>query len=140
VLGSQTNVSYVVIDGTMFASLTPNNWLNLGKASDVWDPTTMLNPNAGFANLLSNFGSPETAGDETLDGLHTVRVEGTVTEDAVNKIFPGLANAPVPTTAWIRPDTGDLVRLTLQPRTGQSIQFDLSDWGKAVTITRPPGV
>ena len=139
--GSQMEANYVVIDGTLYGALSGNAWSNLGQASDIWDPTGLLNADVGLANLLTNFANPQVRADEMVDGVNTVRVDGTVTADAVNKIFPELAaNAPVPSTAWIRPDTDALVQLTLQPHAGQSIQFNLSAWGKAVTITRPPGV
>ena len=73
------------------------------------------------------------------DGIDTVRVTGTVSADAVNKIAPQLgATGPVPGTAWIREDGNhELVQAKLEPSPGNSITMTCSDWGKSVTVTKP---
>ena len=89
--------------------------------------------------MLANFSDPKTDGRETINGVDAVRVTGTVSADAVNKIAPQIgATGPVPGTAWIREDGNhELVQAKLEPAPGNSHHDDLSDWGKPVTVTKP---
>jgi len=137
--GSDLDVGLVVIDGTLYASLTPNSWLDMGPAADIYDPSAILNPNTGLANVLANFSDAKSESTETINGVETVKVSGTVSQEAVDKLLPQLKiTKAVPGTAWIEKD-GDhrLVQAQIQPNDGGSIQITLSDWNKPVTVTKP---
>jgi lipoprotein LprG len=89
--------------------------------------------------VLDNFSDPKADGRETLNGVDTVRVTGTVSAEAVNKIAPQItATGPIPGTAWIKED-GDhaLVQAKLEPTPGNGVTMTLTDWGKPVTVTKP---
>ena len=137
--GNTTDADFVVTDGNLYAALSPNNWLDLGPAADIYDVSAILNPDTGLANVLASFSDAKSDGRETLNGVQTVRVTGKVSADAVNKIAPQIAaTGPVPGTAWIREDGNhDLVQAKLEPSSGNSIQMTLSEWGKPVTVTKP---
>ena len=132
-------VDFSVVDGTLYAALTKGSFENLGPAVDIYDVSAILNPDTGLGNVLANFSGPKADGRETLNGVDTVRVTGTVSADAVNKIAPGLAaTGPVPGTAWIREDGNhELVQAKLEPTPGNSLTMTCSDWGKPVTVTKP---
>jgi lipoprotein LprG len=132
-------VGFVVADGNLFAALTKGSFQDLGPAADIYDVSAILNPDTGLANVLANFSNPKADGRENLNGVDTVRVTGTVSADAVNKIAPQLAaSGPVPATAWIREDGNhDLVQAKLEPTPGNSLTMTCSDWGKSVTVTKP---
>jgi lipoprotein LprG len=132
-------VGFVVTDGNLFAALTKGSFQDLGPAADIYDVSAILNPDTGLANVLANFSNPKADGRETLNGVDTVRVTGTVSADAVNKIAPQLAaSGPVPATAWIREDGNhELVQAKLEPTPGNSLTMTCSDWGKSVTVTKP---
>jgi lipoprotein LprG len=132
-------VDFVVVDGTLYAALTKGSYQDLGPASDIYDVSAILNPDTGLANVLANFSDPKTDGRENLNGVDTVRVTGTVSADAVNKIAPQLAaKGPVSATAWIREDgSHELVQAKLEPTPGNSLTMTCSDWGKSVTVTKP---
>jgi lipoprotein LprG len=133
------DVAFVVSDGTLYGALTPNSWQDLGPAADIYDVSAILNPATGLANVVTNFTDPKAEGREPINGVETVRITGNVSADAVNKIAPQIgATAPVPGTAWVQ-EEGDhnLVQAKLEPTTGNSIQMTLSEWGKAVTVTKP---
>ena len=83
-------VDFVVADGTLYAALTKGSYQDLGPASDIYDVSAILNPDTGLANVLANFSDPKADGRENLNGVDTVRVTGTVSADAVNKIAPQL--------------------------------------------------
>lgn len=132
-------VEFVVSDGNLYGALTAGSFQNFGPAADIYDVSAILSPTNGLANVLAGFSDPKADGRENLNGVDTVRVTGSVSADAVNKIAPSLkATAPVPGTAWIREDGDhDLVQVKLDVQQGNSITMTLSDWGKPVTVNKP---
>jgi lipoprotein LprG len=137
--GSDLDAQLIVIDGNLYAALSANNWLDMGPAADIYDPSTILNPDTGLANMLSGFSDAKSEAGEKINDVDTVKVTGKVSADAVNKLIPQLqATAPLPGTAWIEKD-GDhnLVQASIEQSSGNSIQMTLSDWNKPVTVTKP---
>lgn len=137
--GSDIDVKFVVVDGTLYATLTPNKWSDFGKASDIYDVSVLLNPETGLGNALANFSNAKAEGRETINGQNTIKVSGNVSADAVNKIVPQFnATEPVPSTVWIQ-ETGDhqLVQANLQKSSGDAAQITLSNWGEQVQVTKP---
>lgn len=138
--GSDIDANFVVLDGTLYATLTPNKWSDFGKASDIYDVSVLLNPDSGLGNALANFSDAKAEGRETIDGQSTIKVSGNVSADAVNKIVPQFnATQRVPSTVWIQ-ETGDhqLVRANLEKSSGNSAEITLSKWGEQVQVTKPP--
>ncbi len=137
--GSDVDVELVVLDGTLFAALTPNNWLDMGPAVEVYDPSVILNPDTGLANMLANISDAKSDGFETIGGVAAVRITGTVASDAVNKLIPQIkATGAVPATAWIEKDAPhQLVQAKVDQSEGNSVQLTLSEWDKPVTVTKP---
>jgi lipoprotein LprG len=132
-------VGFVVVDGTLFGAITPGSWQDFGPAADIYDVSAILSPENGLANVLANFSDPKTDGRETVNGVATVKVTGTVSADAVNKIAPQItATGPVPGTAWVADDDKhELIQAQLEPTPGNSVQMTMSDWGKPVTVNKP---
>jgi lipoprotein LprG len=138
--GSDIDANFVVYDSTLYATLTPNKWSDFGKASDIYDVSVILNPAAGVANALDNMTNAKADGRETINGQSVIRISGTISADAVNKIAPPFnATQPVPSTVWIQ-ETGDhqLVQANLQKSSGNSVQITLSNWNQPVTVAKPP--
>ena len=137
--GSDLDAQLIVIDGNLYAALSANSWLDMGPAADIYDPSTILNPDTGLANMLSSFSDAKSEAGEKINDVDTVKVTGQVSADAVNKLIPQLqATGPLPGTAWIEKD-GDhnLVQASIEQSSGNSIQMTLSDWNKPVTVTKP---
>ena len=133
-------VQFVVADGDLYAAITAGGSLsNFGPASDIYDVAAILSPDAGLANVLSNFSDAKSDGRETVEGVTTVRITGMVSADAVNKIAPQIAaTAPVPGTAWVAEDRDhQLMQARLEPSPGNSVTMTLSDWGEPVTVDKP---
>ena len=132
-------VDFVVADGDLYGAITAGNWQDFGPAADIYDVSAILSPDKGLANVLANFSDAKSVGREDINGQQTVKVTGTVTADAVNKIAPQIAaTGPVPSTAWIRPDGNhELMQAKLEPSPGNSVTMTLSDWGKQVTVNKP---
>ena len=138
--GSDIQVDFVVVDGELYATLTPNKWSDFGRASDIYDVSVLLSPDSGLANVLANFSNAKAEGRDTINGQNTIRISGNVSADAVNKIAPTLnATQPMPATVWIQ-ETGEhqLVQASLEKSRGNSVQMTLSNWGEAVQVTKPP--
>jgi lipoprotein LprG len=137
--GSDVDVQLVVLDGTLYAALTPNSWLDMGPAVEVYDPSVILNPDAGLANMLAAISDPKSEGLETVGGVSTVKITGKVSADAVNKLIPQLkASGPIPATAWIEKDApNQLVQAQVDQSDGNNVQLTLSEWDKPVTVTKP---
>jgi lipoprotein LprG len=132
-------VQFVVVDGILYGAISANSFQDFGPAADIYDIASILSPDKGLANVLANFSDPKADGRETIDGVGTVRLTGTVTPEAVNAIAPQIkATGPVPSVAWVREDgQHDLVQARLEPTQGNSVTMTLSDWGKQVTVTKP---
>lgn len=138
--GSDIDAPFVVIDGTLYGALTPGQWDSFGKASDLYDPSTILKPDVGLANVLANLSNPKSQSRENVGGQSTIKITGTVSADAVNGIMPRLkATQPFPSTVWIE-ENGDhqLVQTTLEQSSGNSLQLTLSNWNAPVQVTKPP--
>lgn len=137
--GSPLETGLVVADGTLFAALSPDNWLDMGPAADIYDPSTILNPDVGLANMLNSIADATSEFGERLDDTDTVKVSGNVSADAMNKLIPQLkASTALPSTVWIEKG-GDhkLMRARVAPTSDSSIEMTLSDWNKPVTVTKP---
>lgn len=138
--GSDIQADFVVVDGDLYATLTPNKWSDFGKASDIYDVSVILNPDTGLANALNNFSDAKAEGRENINGQSTIKISGNISADAVNKIAPQFsASQRVPSTLWIQ-ETGDhqLVQASLQKSSGNSLQVTMSNWGEAVNVSKPP--
>ena len=137
--GSDIQANFVVVDGDLYATLTPNKWSDFGKASDIYDVSVILNPDSGLANALANFTNAKAEGRDNINGQNTIRISGNVSADAVNKIAPQFsASNQVPATVWIQ-ETGDhqLVQISLQKSSGNAVHMTLSNWGEQVQVTKP---
>lgn len=137
--GQEVDADFVVLDGTLYASMSGKRWSDWGSAADIYDPSMILNPDTGLANVLANFTDAKSEKHETINGVDTVQVTGEVSADAVNKLAPQLdATAPMPATAWIQADDPhQLVQAQLEPSSGNTVQMTLSDWDAPVTVEKP---
>jgi lipoprotein LprG len=128
--GSDVDIQLVVLQGTLYAALTPNSWLDMGPAADIYN---------GLANMLANISDAQSQASDTINGVNTVRIAGKVTADAVNKLIPQIkATGSIPATMWVgKDDPHQLVQAKIDPSDGNSVQLTLSDWDKPVTVTKP---
>ena len=138
--GSEIDANFVVLDGELYATLTPNKWSDFGKAADIYDPSTILNPDTGVANVLANFNDPKAEGRETINGQSTIRISGTVTagcgeQDCVRSSVRATRHRP---PSWIQ-ESGDhqLVQVKLDKSSGNSVQMTLSNWNQPVQVSKP---
>ena len=137
--GAPAYVQFVVFGGELFVSQSPGRWVDYGPAANFYDAATILSPDTGLADMLTDFVDPEVEGRETIDEVHTVRVTGEVSADAAKKIVPQLhANKRTSCTVWIQ-ETGDhqLVRLELGSGADNAVQMTFSNWNAPVSVGKP---
>lgn len=143
-LGQDISADFVVVGGDLYTNaLNPGDktMTDVGPASQVYDPSAILSPDTGLANVLANFTDAKAEGRDQISGQSAVRISGNVSADAVNKIAaPFKATKPVPATVWIV-ESGDhqLAQINLQQSQGNSIQMALSNWNQPVQINKPTG-
>jgi lipoprotein LprG len=142
IMGSEVDVEFVVVDDHLYVALPGADWHDYGPTAKAYDVTAILNPEAGLANMLTDFVDPTVEARETVRGYQTIRIAGKVTADAVNKIgLPLNATKRMSCTVWIQ-ESGDhqLVEVELEPSKDNSIRMDLSNWNAPVTVEKPAGV
>ena len=138
--GSDIDAPFVIYDNVLYAALTPNRWSSWGRASDIYDPSVILNPDTGLSDMLTNVTDAKAQGRDNVNGQSTIRITGKTPADAVNQIMPPLnATQPMTTTVWIQ-ENGDhqLVQAQLEQSPGNYVQATLSKWGEPVQVTKPP--
>jgi len=138
---SEIDADFVILDGELYSNaLSPGKWDDMGRAEDLvhYDPSSILNPDTGLANVLANLTDPKAEGRDTINGQATIRISGKVSADVLNKLAPINASAPTPTTVWIQ-ETGDhqLAQVKIDKGSGNSIQMALSNWNQPVQVTKP---
>jgi lipoprotein LprG len=138
--GSDIDAQFVVDGGTLFAAMSPGQWENFGPAAAIYDPSSILKPDTGLANVLTNLSNPKSESRETINGQSAIKITGTTTADAVNGLAPQMkATQPAATTVWIE-ENGDhqLEQIQLDQSPGNSVQMTLSNWNAPVQVTKPP--
>jgi lipoprotein LprG len=138
--GSDIDAQFVVDGGTLYAAMSPGQWESFGPAAAIYDPSSILKPDTGLANVLTNLSNPKAESRETINGQSTVKITGTTSADAVNGLAPQMkATQPANTTVWIE-ENGDhqLAQIQLEQTPGNSVQMTLSNWNAPVQVTKPP--
>lgn len=128
---------FVVIDGELWAQLS-SVYTSMGPVTDIYDIGLILDPNKGLGNLLSNIKEAKSEKTETVDGVDSVLVSGTMSKDAINTFAVSKLTSDIPAKAWIQKDgSHQLTKISVDTSPGNTIEMSLSDWGKSVTVDKP---
>ncbi|WP_192830956.1 LppX_LprAFG lipoprotein [Mycobacterium sp. UM_Kg27] len=141
--GAPAYVEFVVFGGDLYVSQDDGRWIDYGPATNFFDVASILSPDTGLADMLTDFFDPEVEGRETIalgtDEVHTVRISGQVSARAAKKIVPQLtATKRTSCTVWIE-ETGDhhLVALKLGSGDDESVVITFSNWNAPVNVGKP---
>ncbi|WP_206430386.1 LppX_LprAFG lipoprotein [Mycobacterium sp. P7213] len=141
--GAPAYVEFVVFGGDLYVSQDDGRWIDYGPATNFFDVASILSPDTGLADMLTDFFDPEVEGRETIalgtDEVHTVRISGQVSARAAKKIVPHLtATKRTSCTVWIE-ETGDhhLVALKLGSGDDESVVITFSNWNAPVNVGKP---
>ncbi|WP_019202765.1 LppX_LprAFG lipoprotein [Tsukamurella sp. 1534] len=143
---------FVVIDGHLYANLGGPKFQDMGKTGEkgVYDPSVILDMDKGLAKVVESIQNPKVESRETVNGLKTVKVTGTVSPQLLDPILPQITEvakrgnvSTLPLTLWIvdesgadpqpRPNVAQM-RVTMQQG---NIDLKLSDFGKQVSVEKP---
>jgi lipoprotein LprG len=103
--GSIVELSFVVAGDTLHITGPTGGWqrLPLAVASSVYDPSLILKPERGIANVLGTATAATTEARDTVEGTPVYRVRATLTAQALAAIAPGITQ-DVTGTLWIGTD------------------------------------
>jgi lipoprotein LprG len=85
-------LSFVVKGQTLYIKGVTGGWqkLPLSLASSVYDPSKILDPDRGAANVVATATSAKTEAREAVDGTDAYRVAATVKGTALGQLVPGI--------------------------------------------------
>ena len=151
------DTQFLVTDKTFYTKSPDGTYKSLGPSQKIYDPAILLDKDKGLANVIRSVKDPTVQGRETVDGVATVKVSGTIEASVIDPLAPtlGEGGGTLPITLWIAdvmkpgsvptslpsdapsPGTGpNLVKMTVQKDQG-SVELILSAWAKPVEIPKP---
>ncbi|MET9329567.1 LppX_LprAFG lipoprotein [Tsukamurella sp. NPDC003166] len=150
---SYVQTKFVVIDGMLYANLGGAKYQPMGKTGEkgVYDPAIILDLEKGLAKILDSMQDPKVEGKDTVNGLKTVKVTGTVATQVLDPLLPqitdiatrGNAGTSLPITLWIVFDASanpmpkpNVTRMEVKLKE-LPITLNLTEFGKDVKIEKP---
>jgi hypothetical protein len=90
---------FLVTNKTMYIKDDAGKYTSVGPAEKIYDPGIILDKDKGLANVVGKIQNPQMAGNETLNGVATVKVTGTIDASVIDPVVPQLGrdggNLPV---------------------------------------------
>jgi lipoprotein LprG len=134
---------FVVIGTTVHLKGATGGWqaLPASVASTIYDPSAILDPNRGIAQLVRSAKNPTTEAAEQVDGKNAYRVKVDLDRAAVATLVPGVPDG-VTGTLWLDAQTKHLLKgvLTVPGAAGGpggSVTVNVSAIDVPVTVSAP---
>lgn len=140
---------FVVTNKTMYTKNEAGTYNSMGPAMKIYDPGVVLDKDKGLGFVIGKVEAAQMAGNETIDGVATIKVTGTIDPTIVDPLIPQIkkdAKGPLPITLYIAdvkapnapgtPPSAYLVRMVIDKDQGH-VTVTLSNWGAPVTIPNP---
>ncbi|SFB33720.1 lipoprotein LprG [Amycolatopsis marina] len=141
--GQLVEVEFVLAEEDLYIKGPTGSFQKLPAAlgAGVYDPSAVLDPERGVANVLRSVQDPATQAQEEINGVQAYKVTGTVTKDVLAGLLPG-APSGGDITLWLHTEGEHLpvkASVALQGEGGEPATVDvtLSDVDKPVTVTPP---
>jgi lipoprotein LprG len=105
-LGALVELGFVIVNKTFYIKGPTGTWqqVPLAMAATFYDPSAILDPARGVANVLATAKDAKTEGQESVDGRDTYRVAASFDQAALVSVVPG-AGPGVTGKLWL--DTQD---------------------------------
>jgi hypothetical protein len=141
---------FLVTNKTMYTKNEAGAYTSMGPAEKIYDPGVVLDKNKGIGFVIGKVTGAQTGGNETIDGVATVKVTGMIDAKIIDPLVPqiGKNGGSLPITLYIAdakapgapgsPPSPVLVRMVLDKDQGH-VTITLSNWGAPVTIPNPTG-
>lgn len=135
-LGQLLEIQFVLVEDTFHYQLV-GQWLEMPRtdAAQLYDPSAILDPDQGIANLIRTAQEPEISGTSTVDGVQAYEVSATFGAAELAGVLPGVPDG-LPGTLWIGVDEPLLHQAEFTP-TGGTVTVNLSDFDAPADITAP---
>ncbi|CAM3997801.1 LppX_LprAFG lipoprotein [Kibdelosporangium persicum] len=135
--GQTFEVDFVLFAKKLYIKGITGSWQEFGDATQIYDPSAILDPDRGVARLLGSIQSPVTEGTEDVNGVKTYRVAGRVGKDVVAGLVPSV-QSDVNVKVWVKQDGNHQpVRALVELSPGNSVEITLSEVDKPVTVNKP---
>ncbi|SES43470.1 lipoprotein LprG [Actinokineospora terrae] len=141
-LGQLIEGEFVLVDDSLYIKGPTGGFQKYpaSLSSNIYDPSAILDPDKGIANVLAKIQNPRTDAKESVDGVSAYKVSGKVTKDVASALVPGV-NSDVDISVWVREDNKQPVKASVKLPGGEgqtaTVDLTLSDVDKPVTITAP---
>ncbi|VBA57132.1 LppX_LprAFG lipoprotein [Mycobacterium attenuatum] len=145
---------FLVTNKTMYTKDDSGKYTSMGPAEKIYDPGIVLDKDKGLGNVIARVQSAQIAGNETIDGIATVKVTGAIDAAVIDPLVPqlGKGGGTLPITLYIvdvkaagtsttpgaPAPSPNLVRMVVDKDQGH-VTINLSAWGAPVTIPNPTG-
>jgi hypothetical protein len=141
---------FLVTNKTMYTKNEAGAYTSMGPAEKIYDPGVVLDKDKGIGFVIGKVTGAQTGGNETIDGVATIKVTGTIDAKTIDPLVPqiGKNGGTLPITLYIAdakapgapgsPPSPVLVRMVLDKDQGH-VTITLSNWGAPVTIPNPTG-
>jgi hypothetical protein len=140
--------AFLVTNKTMYTKNDAGVYTSVGPAEKIYDPGIILAKDKGLGFAIGKVEGAQTAGNETINGVATVKLTGTIDAATIDPIIPqiGKGGGTLPVTLYITDvnaagappgGTPNLVRLVVDKDQGH-VTVTLSNWGQPVNIPNPP--
>ena len=140
-LGETIQVNFILIGQTFYLSTGSGGYTSmpLSAATQVFDPSTILDPNKGIPKILSTTTNAKTVGEDTINGSKAYKIQATVDQAAVNSLIPG-ATKGTSGDIWVDEATHRVDKAVFtvpQPGNSATVTLTLTNYDKPVTIHAP---
>ncbi|MBX6749148.1 MAG: LppX_LprAFG lipoprotein [Micromonosporaceae bacterium] len=134
-------VEFVVMGDNAWLKYPTGGWRAAGSITAIYDPSAILDPQRGVANLLSTSSNARTEGAEKVNGVDAWRVAVDIDQKAANMLVPGVPKG-LTGTVWIDQDTKRMVKAVVNsPQSGSTpastITLDMTNFNTAVDVSAP---
>ena len=142
IFGAQLiEVEFVVLGDTAWLKYPTGGWAQAGSIANIYDPSAILDPERGVANLLTTATNPRTDGEERVSDVDTWRVKVDIDQDAANTLVPGVPDG-LSGTVWLDKESKRVVKAVVDsPASGSNpasaITLELTNYDAAVEISAP---
>lgn len=135
-LGQNIELDFTVVDETVYLQgLTGGvQQFPTGAGGVIYDPSVILDPDRGIANVLANGREARTEGTEQVNGVETYRVSALFPGDSLSQVVPGYGDTRG--RVWISTEDNRLIQARFPNDTGTAT-VRLSDFNAPVEITPP---
>ncbi|MFC4007434.1 LppX_LprAFG lipoprotein [Nonomuraea purpurea] len=134
VLGTLQEISFALVGDTVHFKGPTGGFQKMTRdqLAQFYDPSVILSPTKGIAQLLSSATDPKVEGVES----GSYRVAATLPGQIVGQIIPNVTQG-VSGKIWLDQATSRLTKASL-PLQGGTVTVSISDYDAPITITPPP--